>query len=349
LNLLLLLLLLQDRPVEASIEAFLKDDAAAREELVKLGAYAIRPLQKAREKGPEKIDALVFELKKAAAYPIPSRFDADFKGSRSVAGPPKLGPQIIRAFGRNGIPLFLDQLDIARMKSITVAFENVRSSLELVEQVCRQTGLDYGYFHNHIVLGHPERLWPPGPPSTGRELAGADLARAKALVEQLADEEIEMRDAASRDLLKLGAGVLPVLESQLGRMEAEIVSRCRVLVRELRPRPGVFGPAGAVRQRDLDSAGADILKKLQAKRASLSFQDMPLANILLFFKEVTGVEFRVEAADATRKLSILTEDHGVLDHLSLLSQSEDLDFIIRDGKVIIDTREAIEKKLQETR
>jgi len=59
----------QDVHIEDRIAAYLKGDDAARTELLKLGVFAIRPLQKARDKGAQKIDALVLELKKAAMHP----------------------------------------------------------------------------------------------------------------------------------------------------------------------------------------------------------------------------------------------------------------------------------------
>jgi hypothetical protein len=62
LNLLLLLALLQspasETPVEAHVEAFLKGNAKARGDLVKLGAYAVLPLMKVRE-----IEKLIGETK----------------------------------------------------------------------------------------------------------------------------------------------------------------------------------------------------------------------------------------------------------------------------------------------
>ncbi|HZL72908.1 MAG TPA: hypothetical protein VFC86_10630, partial [Planctomycetota bacterium] len=59
----------QDPSIERHIEAFLKGDQEARAELLKRGVTSIRPLLKARVGYLSKIDALLFEIKAAAAYP----------------------------------------------------------------------------------------------------------------------------------------------------------------------------------------------------------------------------------------------------------------------------------------
>ncbi|HEU4338674.1 MAG TPA: hypothetical protein VFS19_01285 [Planctomycetota bacterium] len=335
----LLLALLQDRPVEASIEAFLKGDAAAKAEIVKLGAYAIRPLQKAREKAPEKINALVFELKKAAASPAPDRFDADFNGTRGISG--SLHPRVINALARDLVPCFLDSFDPARLKS--TGFRATGTSvLELMEAVCTQTGLDFGYFHNSIILAHPDRLWPSlGAPDKG-ELKGASLERAKALVEKLGDEMLGAREEASRDLLNLGRGVVPVLQAQLQRSEAEIVARCRSLLSELLPKEGAFGPPAACRQA-LDDAGRALLKKLSGSKVNLRVDGQNMGRIVEILNASQTVKLGIQAEAAKRTITFEVWNMPVMDLLSLVTQTQDLDFMIQGDGVFIDDREAIHK------
>lgn len=348
-TLLLLALLFQDRPVEVSIEAFLKGDDAARAELVKLGAFAIRPVQKARDKSPERIDALVFDLKKAAAYPVPARFDADFGGSRSVGGAPPLGSQLLLALGRGGIPFFVDQIDPTRMKSQTVAFENKKSSLEVAEEICRLTGLDYGFFHNHIVFGHSDRLWPSGPPVKPRPLTAEDAVRAGALVEKLGDDSIESREAATRELLNLGPSVISLLETNLGRQEGEIAARCGFLIEKLTPRlRGAFGPPGAVRQKRTGEE-EKALKQLQSMNVSLMLDKVTVAGVVGELGDIVGLAVEVQGDAGKPRVSVQVQGQKVIDFLCLVTQSRDLDFMIRDQKVIVDTREAIGKKLQESK
>ncbi len=344
-TLLLLTLLFQDRPIESSIEAFLKGDDAARVELLKLGAFAIRPVQKARDKAPEKIDALVFELKKAAAYPVPTRFDADFGGSRSVGGAPPLGPQLMNALGRGGIPFFVDRIDPTRMKSQTVAFESKKSSVEVAEEICRQTGLDFGYFHNAIVFGHSDRLWPSGPPVKPRSLTAEEAVRVKALIEKLGDETIETRETATRELLALGPPVIAVLEANLKRKEGELAARCAALIEKLTPNPrGAFGPPGAVRQKRTD-AEEKALKHLQSIKVSLAFDKASVADVAGYAGAFAGLPIEVQGDVGKAPVSVQANDWKLIDFLCLVTQSRDLDFMIRDQKVIVDTREAIDKAL----
>src|SRR6185503_7178942 len=104
---LLLIALLAQTPVDDHIAAFVKGDAAARAELVKLGAYAIRPLQKAREKAPEKIDALVFDLKKAAAFPQLVAFEVSFGKNTTRDGGGRFSQGFLGMIGDEQ-PFFLD-------------------------------------------------------------------------------------------------------------------------------------------------------------------------------------------------------------------------------------------------
>lgn len=335
----LLLALMQDRPVEASIEAFLKEDAAARAELVKLGAYAIRPLQKAREKAPEKIDSLVFELKKAAASPTPARFNADFNGTRGISG--SLHPRLINALARELVPCFLDSFDPARLKS--TGFRATGTNvLELTEAICSQTGLDFGFFHNSIVLGHPDRLWPSlGAPDKG-ELKGASLDRAKALVEKLGDDMLGSREEASRELLDLGRGVVPVLKAQLQRSDAEIVARCRSLLSELLPKESAFGPPAACRQA-LDDTGKSLLKKLDGSTLNLRVDNQSMGRIVEILNASQPVKLGVQAEAAKRTTTFEVWNMPVMDLLSLVTQTLDLDFMIQGTGILIDDREVIQK------
>jgi hypothetical protein len=73
----------RDSSIQDRIEAFLEGDAAAREDLLKWGRLSIPPLREARDKAPEKIDALVFELKRGLAYPKDSALPDLLEGKES--------------------------------------------------------------------------------------------------------------------------------------------------------------------------------------------------------------------------------------------------------------------------
>ena len=344
----------QETPIEDRIAAFLKGDDAARKELLKLSAYAIRPLQKARDKGPEKIDALVFELKKVAA------------DSRGAGAAESLGRQpwsleltdatldtAITALGPlqklAGLRFYVDPVEPPDPKASKITLKPSTTAREILDQICRQAGLDYGFFHNSIVIGRPDRLWPSGPPAKPPELRGEPLAQAKALVEKLNDDAIEARESAMAELLKLGPSVLPVLEANSKRKEAEIVARCSALIQQLQPRPrGAYGPSGAERQKKTPDE-EKALKQIQVMRMSLNFDKSTLEDMVSFLKEFSGIPIELRGDAGKQVYSIQARDQAMFDLLSLITQSRDLDFAIKDGKVVIDTREAIDKMIKEAK
>jgi hypothetical protein len=266
---------IQEKPIEERIEAFLKGDAAAREGLVKLGAFAIRPLQKARDKGPEKIDALVLELKKGAAYPKDSA-GMDKLESKVETKMDKIALRdaVAQIQEATRLPLFCDKFEAADLKSDELTLEpgTVR---EVLDQICRQTGLDYGFFHNQVVLAKPDRLWHSGPGAKARPAFG-----------------------------------LPGTERQHKTPDDE--------------RP---------------------LKQLRELKASFDFQNSKVTDIVGFMKEISGILFEIEGEGAKDQLSFRANNQSMFDILCLLTQSRDLDFFIKDKKVVIDTREGIEKKI----
>ena len=347
---LLLVVLLQapEPTLDDRIAAFVEGDAAARGELVKLGVYAIRPLHKARDKAPERIDALILDLKKAGAHPrgSPVATMLDRKVTQVII---RVEPEVaVQFMGSAAVPLRLDFVAIEGRRFPTVTVSPDLGPLgAALDQVCRQTGLDYGFFHNTIVISTPERLWPPGPPPAPGKLGSADVARARALVERMTDESIESRESASRELLGLGPPVLHVLEENLSRRDGEIAARCRALRDELLA-PGtwvVFGPPAAQRMIKSHKESSDAVAKLQAtEMGGIGISaSIPLSNLEDYLFEVSGMRFKIGEV----KKSFMTVFHmrrqSLFDQLCLNLQVHGLDFAVRDGVVVIDTREAIEK------
>src|SRR5262245_43546457 len=81
--LLLFLQAAQKQPIEEAVAAFARGDAAARDEVLKGGIGAILELRKVRERAPEKIDALIYELKTADGVPAKSLLEA-LEGKQSL-------------------------------------------------------------------------------------------------------------------------------------------------------------------------------------------------------------------------------------------------------------------------
>jgi hypothetical protein len=146
-------------------------------------------------------------------------------------------------------------------------------------------------------------------------------------------------------LFTLGGGLIPLLESQLSRPEPELVARCKRLIQALRPRArGAYGSAAAELQ-VLGPEDQKTMEHLRKLKMDLEFREQSLTGILGYIKEFSGLD--VECADGTdsRPLTFQIKGAPLLGALSLLTQSRDLDFRIEGRKIVIDSRDAIEKKI----
>ena len=351
-NLLLVLLLLQDRPIEESVEAFLKGDMDARAELVKLGAYAIRPLRSARDKRPERIEEFIYEIKKRIAGPNGRQAVAnlDFTKTLVTVGDFKVESTLQSTVEYLAGTTFVDYIDPKLLKSRTYKVEHSTVAARVIlDDLCRQTGLDYGIFHGMLVVGHPERLWPIRRPPTVPPLDDAGLKRAKELVEKLGDESIEIRDAATRDLLAMGTPLIAYLETQSKRAEAEIAARCEAIIRRLRVAiGGEFRPPAISRQK-LNENEQALSAKLQNSRHNLLFKESSFEAVMTVLTRLHGIPFEVRCAPDLRPVNLRTDGQSYFDVLALVTQSLGLDFVFKDRKLIIDTREAIEKLISESK
>ncbi|HEU4338672.1 MAG TPA: STN domain-containing protein [Planctomycetota bacterium] len=269
-----LLVQAQEPTLEDRIAAFAKGDAAAREALLKHGVGAILALHKARDKAPEKIDALVFEIKKAAAYPkdtkAPDSLDVKCKLQMSNQSPADVIAYLREFTGAN---LICDRFDPADLKAakVDLAIDDVPMR-QALDQLCRVTGLDYGFFHNVIVVGKPERLWPAG------------------------------KAAAA------------------------------------------FGPPSIERQHRTpdDDKTLENLRKL---KINLDFQNATVKSMSEYLKEFAGVAFEVEDPEGKPIPVFRVKEVSMIDALSLAVQICSLDYMFKDGKVVVATREAIQKAI----
>ena len=272
----LLAVLLQGQAptIDDRISQFVRGDAAAREALIKLGASAIRPLQGARDKAPERIDELVFEIKKAVAYPTETKAPASLEAKSSLEIKNSDVRGAVAHFQETcGVPLVCDRFEPADLKSKEVSVVStdapVRAALDLM---CRQTGLDYGFFHGVVVIAKSERLWPSGKSTP------------------------------------------------------------------------VFGPPGAERQHRSPEEEKS-LGQLRAMKVDLDFQNQSVEDMIAYVKEFTGVGFEVEGGGDKRMAVLRLKGTSVFDALCLQTQVCDLDFVLKGVGVVINTRDAIAKKV----
>ncbi|HKS15946.1 MAG TPA: hypothetical protein VJU16_01390 [Planctomycetota bacterium] len=335
-----------EKSIEGHVEAFLKGDAASRTELLRLGISAIRPLQKVRTPTSRKIDALLFEIKSAAAYPSPVVLPAAF-GDRGGMTSNRQWPdpgELVRLFQEKGIPVFTDQFDATRLSPTRMAIFNPGSPLQLVEMFCQDTGLDYGFFHNSVVIGLPERLWTDRPLVKTSPLTEAEAAQARDWIKQLQDPSIDTRESASRSLVGLGRGVVSLVEAGRKQADPEVVSRCDAILRVLGRGGSSFGPAACLRQK-LSGEDETLLAKLKSSKPRMALDKAKLSDVLGAFQSAHGVTFEIDPVQAGKFTTVHTSGQTLLDLLSLVSQSHDLDFIIANGKVLIEGRRAIEKRV----
>lgn len=342
-SLLLVLMLVQDQTLEQTIDSFLKGDEAARAELVKQGAYAIRPLQKVRDQNPQRIQGLLREIKKRVAYPALDPALGTVRSSMTLSvnlgGRSDLSP-LVQVLSRMEVPCFSDRFEAARLANSRIVVRNL-GGIEIIEEICRQTGLDYAYFHGTVVIGMPERLWPVRG-AKAAELDDAGRAKAKTLVEQLGNESIEVRENATRELIQLGSGVASLLRDHLDRDDAEIASRCAAVLKQVTAHGVAFGPSACLRQQ-LPAEDRPLLDRLRAKALPIKFDNAKISDIAAQFSAQVGTAIEVAGVFGSREVTIYNNNQTFLDLLSLITQTWDLDFVIQDRKVLIDSRDRIEK------
>ena len=338
-NLLLLFLLLQDRPIEDHIAAFLAGDEGARIEVLRRGALAISPLLRARKSHSERALPLLYELKRAASYPEECAIE-DRLAQHLTLRLETIGfEQALKNLGNRGYgPVFLDRFEWSALKTTMVVVDvRDRPAYVAFDQICIQTGLDYGFFHNSIVVGLPGRLWPQQGLQTPTPPEGEELVKARLLVDQLDDDLIEVREDATRKLLRLGASAVPLLEARLKTSVGECAIRCHEILLRVRPEArGLFGPPAAARQ------GAATFLNLERIRIKVERRDVPLKEIARLLS-LWGVRSEMRNGVSEREVTLATQGQCAFDALALMTQAAGLDFVIHEDKVVFDTREAISK------
>jgi hypothetical protein len=333
-------------PVNERVEAFLKGDSAARKDLLALGALAILPLQGVRERKPEAVDGLVFELKKAAAWPRESSIIGRLQSSVDITLKDEpFGPAVVGGLLKAGVPVFLDPFDQDILKSRPVNVDVKGTVRQFLDQLCLSARVDYGFFHNHIVIALPDRLWPAGAKKTIPELKGDALAKVKSLIDQLGAGSREERLEAMDDLSGMGLEILPLLESGAKRKDASIASRCGTLLERLRPAAS-FGAPGVAKQLRTGLQD-DSWKKIRSIKLDVSLSGTPVSELLTMIRAFTQIPFEIESDDAKLPVTLQGKGQPVADLLALATQGHRLDFLFTDKGIAIDAKEAVEARLDD--
>ncbi len=346
----LILLLLQAAPAQRSLEdavaAFAKGEAAARDEILKAGVSAVLPLRKMRKQPSEPIDALLFELKTAAAgFPTKAIVEAlDRKRSIEMD---KADLWTAGAELGDGLPLVFDPalFRIDHKAEIKLEFKD-RSCREILESFCRQAGLDYGFFYDVILIAAPERLWPVREPRRVTPLTSQETEHAVQFVGRLSSDEVKVRNEASAALKALGTGVLPLLEEGTHGGDGEGRARCADLIRQLKapPIPAAFHAPAVLRQK-LAGAEEDLLKRLREEQVSFKVQDIVLDGAMQLMCQPRQIPFRLGPGLKNARVTLDIQNVPTWALISIAAHAHGFDFLLRNGHVIIDTKDEIERQL----
>jgi hypothetical protein len=347
----LIFLLLQavpaQRPIEEAVAAFAKGETAARDEILKAGTAAILPLRRIRKEPAEAIDALLFDLKKAAAgFSTKAILDALDRKRTIDTGRVDLWTAVAEA--SDGLNLVFDPILFRSHvdKQMTLDFKD-RPRREILESFCRQAELDYGFFYDVILIATPERLWPAGSTRRIAPLTGPEQERAARLVERLSSDRVEERDGASAALRALGTGVLPLLEKGARGPDGEGRARCADLIRQLTapPPPPVFRAPAAARQK-LEGADDELLKRLREELISFKVQDIVLAGAFQLMCQPRQLPVQLGAALKDARVTLDVQNVSSWTLLCVATHAYGFDFLIRDGRLVIDAKDEIERLIR---
>lgn len=134
-----------DSSVEDVVEAFVHGDEGAREGLLKTGVRAIDLLRAARGRTPQRVDELLWEIKKAAAGPdARAAIDALESGMAYGRWPPRQTRETVTRVSNLGpLPIpdpILPSEDIEATLGLGAKEGHAR---EVLDAFCRDRGFDY--------------------------------------------------------------------------------------------------------------------------------------------------------------------------------------------------------------
>jgi hypothetical protein len=344
-----LLLLLQAPSLDDAAAAFAKGDESVREEILKLGACSILPLRKVRDRAPDRIDPLLFELKQRAEPP--SKATLDKLHEIHTIQTESIGFDLALGEMSNLFPMLFDPaLFRTHWKRKVELNQTAVSKRETLELFCRQLGLDYAFFCGVVLIAEPGRLWPATLPPRAVPLTAEESVRAVKLIEKLGSEQFQEREAATAALMKLGKGAIPPLEQGARGEDAERRARCETLIRDLTGTmpEGMFHRPAAARQK---LAGGDdhLRTELQLSQVSFKVQDIVLDGAMRLLLQPRQVAFQIAPAARDVRLTLDLQNQSSWAVIALATQCCGFDFLIQDGKVVIDTREEIQRRLAKER
>jgi hypothetical protein len=347
---LLLIALCQAAPAAGTLEgvaaSYADGDDSARPALLRAGADAVLPLRKARDRAPKRIDPLLFEVKAAAGGASCAEAAKSLRALRTIEFSDASVREALQQLGGR-IPLLYDPTFKDEVLSRHFSLLRYRvPGWEILDEVVRTVGVDWGFVYGKALVSSPERLWPSGPTPPTEPLDRSVAARAAKSLEELESDVPGERAAAFDRLRDLGAAAIPLLEEGAARKEAEVSARCRELLAHARGARSVavFRAPAAESQR-LQGADAELRRSLQERTVTFQSSYQPLDAFFQF--GFGSPRLAVDLGSSIGADRVFTDfvDEPAWTVLALICHACGCDFILRDGKVFIDGRSAIEKRL----
>jgi hypothetical protein len=343
----LIFLLLQTASLDDAAASFAKGDPSAREDILKAGVSSILPLRKVRAQSPERVDALIFEIKtRGEELPAKALLDA-LEAARSM----ELGQVCFEVAVddlSNGLPLVFDPALFRTHwgKNVTLNLKE-RPRREILESLCRQAGLDYGFFYGVVLIAEPGRLWPaPALKPRVTPLSAEESERASTLIQRLGSDVYQEREEAQAALKKLGTGAIPLLEKGAQGEDLERRTRCTALVRALtEPPPQAVFHRPAAAQQKLAGPDEALRKRLFSEMVSFKVADIVLDGAMKLMLQPRQVPHQLSPSLLNARVTLDAQNQTAWTLLSLATHHCGYDFMIENGKVVVDTREEIQRRL----
>jgi hypothetical protein len=322
----------QDESFAERVKKLAADPKANREEILRLGQSAIRPLLAVRTAD---LEPVIDELRFAGAR----------DGAAILTREVSIKVKQIRADGALKLALMPKGLKVAVDPTLREKFETSidldlqNASLgRLLRDVAAKTGLDYGWVRGRIFFSTPERLWASEPEPVKR-LTVEQVAALEAAAAKLSDESVDVRDEAAKAILALGSGAVPHLERLRDKGDAEFKARIRDLSAALAPRSTspVFVESMAFETQALSADDAKLLKGL-AGSITFRVRDLSLTNVFKLLISQSDLHVDVAEGVADARVSYDGDGETIADMLYVLTIPYGLDASFGDGRFKIDTK-----------
>ncbi len=329
---LLVALFAQDESFPDRVKKLAADPKANREEILRLGQAAIRPLLAVRTADLEPIiDELRFAGARDAGAILRREVSIKVKQIR-VDGALKL------ALLPKGMKAAVDPTLREKFEtSVDLDLQNV-SLARLLREIASKTGLEYGWVRGRILFSTPERLWATAPEPVKR-LTVEQVAALEAAAAKLSDESVDVRDDAAKAILALGSGALPHLERLRDKGDVEFKARIRDLATALAPRSPspVFVESMAFETQALSADDAGLLKGL-AGSITFRVRDLGLTNVFKLLISQSDLHVDVAEGVADARVSYDGDSESIADMLYFLTIPYGLDASFGEGRFKIDTK-----------